>query len=100
MIYYPRMKLTQSQKIKLHHILKRHDVKRAEVFGSFARGDATAQSDLDILIDFKGRKSLFDLAGLKLDLEDQFGRSVDVVTYRSVNPRLKPFIMKHRLLVV
>ncbi len=94
------MKLTASQKKQLSRILKQHDVRRAEVFGSFARGDATAKSDLDILIDMRGRKSLFDLVGLKLDLEDRFGRSVDIVTYRSVNPRLKPFIMEHRLVIV
>lgn len=43
-------------------ILKRHDIKRASIFGSFARGSATSKSDIDFLIEYEGKtKNLFDL---------------------------------------
>ena len=50
-------------------ILKRNDIVRAGIFGSYARGEQKKRSDLDILIEFKGKKSLFDLVGLKQELE-------------------------------
>lgn len=55
-------------------------VKRAAIFGSFARGDATEESDIDLLIEFKGKeKSLLDLAALKIKLEESLGRNVDLL---------------------
>lgn len=54
---------------KIIPILKRHGVVKAGIFGSSARGEATRKSDIDILIQFKGRKSLLDLAGLEIELE-------------------------------
>jgi uncharacterized protein len=49
--------------------LKQHDVAHAAIFGSFVHGEQREDSDVDILIDFNGEKSLFDLVGLKLELE-------------------------------
>jgi predicted nucleotidyltransferase len=54
---------------KALEILQRNGIKRAGFFGSIVRGEMTDESDIDILIEFEGRKSLLDLAGLKLDLE-------------------------------
>jgi predicted nucleotidyltransferase len=42
-------------------ILRKHDVKRASLFGSVVRGEATEDSDIDLLVEFEGRKSLLDL---------------------------------------
>ena len=63
-------------KIKIKPILKRHDVKRAAVFGSYARGDQKKKSDIDILIEYKNDndKSLLDFVGLKLELEKRLGK--------------------------
>ena len=82
------------QKVKkiIVPILKRHQVKRASIFGSYARGEASKSSDIDLLIDFHGRKSLFDLSGLKIDLEDSLHKKVDLATPRSVSPFLKKYI--------
>ncbi|NMX21194.1 hypothetical protein C5S30_01880 [ANME-1 cluster archaeon GoMg4] len=44
-------------------ILVRHGVKKIAIFGSYARGDAKPESDIDILVEFSGRKSLLDLVG-------------------------------------
>ncbi len=55
-------------------ILKKHDVVKAALFGSYAKGEQTKKSDIDILIKFKGNKSLFDLIDLKFDLEENLGK--------------------------
>jgi len=63
-------------------------VTKLGLFGSFARGDEKAESDVDILVNFKKPISLFDHAGIEIDLENKTGRKVDLVTERSLsNPR-------------
>ena len=74
-------------------ILKKNGVVRAGIFGSFARGEAKKKSDIDILVKFKGRKGLFDLARLELEIEKKAGRKVDLLTYNSLNPRIKDSIL-------
>ncbi len=82
-------------------VLKKHDVKRAAIFGSFARGEANAKSDVDFLIEYKGRnKSLLDLVGLKLDLEEILARKVDVITYRSIYWRLRERILAEQVIIL
>lgn len=81
-------------KEKIIPILKANDVVRSSVFGSFARGEDTPESDIDLLIELKEPKGLLFLAGLKFKLEDILGRDVDLLTYRSVNPRLEKYIYK------
>ncbi len=80
-------------------ILKRSGVVRSAVFGSVARGEAKKTSDIDFLIQFKGKKTLFDLVGLKLDLEDALKKKVDVVMYSSLHPLLKEHILKDQKLI-
>jgi uncharacterized protein len=74
-------------------ILNRHNVARAGLFGSYARGTMGKDSDVDILISFKGKKTLLDLIGLKQELEDRLRRKVDVLTYKSIHPLLKNRIL-------
>ena len=54
-----------------------HDVR---IFGSVARGDDRTDSDVDFLVNLEPGRSLFDLGGLLMDLQDLLGRKVDVVT--------------------
>ena len=77
-------------------ILKAHKIKKAAVFGSFARGDFDNKSDVDILIEPPEDFSLFDLAGLHLNLEDMLGRKVDVMISDSINPLIKDKVMKEK----
>ena len=58
------------------------------VFGSVARGDATDASDVDFLVDLEPGRSLLDLGGLLMDLQDLLQRDVDVVTERGLRPRV------------
>ena len=78
------------------YILKHNGVSNASIFGSFARGEMKKNSDIDLLIKFKGSKSLLDLAGLKLILEDSLGRKVDLLTYNSLHPLLKDRILREQ----
>jgi predicted nucleotidyltransferase len=55
------------------------------------------ESDIDILIEFEGRKSLLDLVHLKNELEDAVNRRVDVLTYRSLHTRLRDRILAEQV---
>jgi len=82
-------------------IFKRHAVKRAAIFGSFARGEAQAKSDVDFLIEYEeNNKSLFDLFDLKSDLEESLGRKVDLITYNSIYKGLKDKILSEQVVIL
>jgi predicted nucleotidyltransferase len=85
---------------KILPVLRRYGVIRASIFGSFARGDAKRGSDLDLLVEFKGEKSLLDLAGLKINLEETLKMDVDVLTYRSLHPLLKERILNEQEVIM
>lgn len=99
------MKKKQSKELKqikskVVGILRRNDVVKAGIFGSYAREDVKKKSDIDILIKFKGRKSLFDLAGLKIELEEELHKKVDILTYRSIHPLIKSSILKEEIRIL
>ena len=73
-------------------VLAKYGVVKSDLFGSFARGDYDDQSDIDLLVDVPQGTSLFDLIYLKEDLEKALNRSVDVVTYRSINKHVRKYI--------
>ena len=68
---------------------RRFAVRDLAVFGSVARGDASAASDLDVLVDFEGAATFDGYMGLKLFLEDSLGVKVDLVTRAALKPRLR-----------
>jgi hypothetical protein len=70
----------EAQRAEIIRIAREHGARNVRVFGSVGRGDGTPESDLDLLIDFEPRRSLLDLVGLKLDLEELLGCPVDVAT--------------------
>jgi hypothetical protein len=78
-------------------VLKRHDVKRASLFGSIVRGEMTQDSDIDILVEFQGQKSLLNLGGLKVELEEELNCKVNVLTYNSLHPLLKEQILAEKI---
>lgn len=90
-----------SIKKKIVPILRKHALKRAAIFGSFARGEAKAKSDVDILIEYKTKnKSLFDLVDLKFDLEERLGRKVDLITYSSIYPIIREQILAEQVVIL
>lgn len=90
--------LTHLQKYKAL-IGDRYLIKRIGVFGSLARGDSAIGSDIDIVVELE-RQNLFDLIGIKQDLEERFDCRVDIVSYREkMNPFLKRRIDKEAVYV-
>ena len=88
-------------KNKVSAIFKRHDVKKAAVFGSYARGEEKNKSDVDILIEYKNNdKSLFDFIGLKLELEEKLGKKVDLVEYSEIRPRIKERVLNEQVAIL
>ena len=69
-------------------ILKEYGVSCARVFGSVARGTATPESDLDLVVSLKQPIGLIKFFELNNRLEDALGRKVDLATPKSLNPRL------------
>ena len=63
------------------------------VFGSRARGEASAASDLDLLVDLAPDRDLLDLIAFKLDVEDILGRRVDVLTEAALSPYLRAGVL-------
>lgn len=74
--------------------LKKHSASYIGIFGSFARNEMNESSDIDVLVEFKGRISLLDLVGFEIELSEQLGRKVDLVTRGAVYPKLWPYIQK------
>ncbi len=84
---------------KLIKILKKYGVKKIEIFGSYARGEAKPGSDIDIIVDFEETKSLLDLVKIEQELEDALGVKVDLLTRASISPYLKEIIAKESKIV-
>jgi hypothetical protein len=81
-------------------ILRKNGVKRASFFGSIVRGEMIEDSDVDLLVEFEGRRSLLDLAHLKNELEDAVDRRVDLLTYKSLHPLLKERILAEQVPII
>src|SRR5689334_12234311 len=77
-------------------VLKKADVTKAALFGSYVRGDNTKKSDIDILVDLPRGKTLLDLVGLEQDLQEILHKKVDVVTYNGIHPLLKDHILRYQ----
>lgn len=74
--------------------IDRLGVWRFGLFGSFAKGNQNAESDIDLLVEFRpGRKSFDSFMGLSFLLEDILGRKVDLVTPESLSPYIGPKIL-------
>lgn len=70
-----------------------YGVRYIRVFGSVARGEADDRSDIDFLVDLEKGRSLLDLGGLLMDLQDLLGRSVDVVTESGLRQRIRSRVL-------
>ena len=76
--------LRHEKRAEILRLAEAHGARNVRVFGSVVRADNRDDSDVDLLVEFDKGKSLLDLIGLKLDLENLLGANVDVVTPNSL----------------
>ncbi len=88
------MVLDAAQYRLIQETLLPYGPKKIGIFGSYARGDANENSDLDILVSFSGKITLWDIIGLEEELSAKLNKDVDLITERSLNPRLAPYVYK------
>ena len=70
-------------------VLKRYFIKRAAIFGSFAKGNYTSNSDIDLLIEPGKGFTLFNMLNLEEEITDLIHRKVDLVEYSALKPSIK-----------
>ncbi len=78
-------------------IQERFRVKEMAIFGSFARGEENADSDIDLLTDFDSDADLFDLTGLADFLENLLSRRVDVVSGKGLRKELRKTVLEEAI---
>ena len=88
-----RLDTIRHHRLKLLRVAEEHGARNLRVFGSVARGTESAASDLDLLVELDTDRSLFDLVGLHLAIEDIVAVMVDVVTERGLSPYLRDRIL-------
>jgi hypothetical protein len=86
--------LRATKRDEILRIAARRGARNVRVFGSVARGESDAASDVDFLVDLEPGRSLFDLSGLLIDLEAALRTEVDVVTERGLRARIREGVLR------
>lgn len=92
-------KIINRIKPKIIKILIKNKVKRAGIFGSYARGEARKDSDIDILIE-PVKNMGFKFAGLEIQLTRALKKKVDLVSYNGISPYLKNRILRQEVRII
>ena len=74
-------------------LIEKYHVRQLGIFGSYARGDYNSASDIDILVEYAQKPSLFDLIELQQYLSDRLQMKVDLVTKDGLKPKIKEKIL-------
>jgi predicted nucleotidyltransferase len=86
--------LIRAKREEILQIAERYGASNVRVFGSVARGEADERSDIDFLVDLAPGRTLFDLGGLLMDLQETLGREVDVVTVPGLRDRIRERVLR------
>ena len=89
----PSLKEVTAKRAEILQLADRYRTSNVRLFGSIIRGDSTPQSDVDFLIKTNPGCSLFDLGGLREDLQDLLSSPVDVVPEDTLKPRARERIL-------
>jgi len=84
---------------RILQIAEQYGAQKVRVFGSVARGQDDADSDIDFLVDMEPGRSLFDLGGLLMDLEKLLNSKVDIVTERGLKERIRDRVVNEAVLL-
>jgi len=74
---------------KVADVCRRNEVRRLRVFGSYARGEATEASDMDLIADFSRPKSLLDIVRIEREMSSALGVRVDLLTEGAISPYIR-----------
>lgn len=90
--------MSVQEKLRTHrkeiiNLAQRRGAHNLRIFGSLARGEATAQSDIDLLVDLEPGRTIFDLGGLLVDLQKLLNCPVDIVTEKGLRPRIRQQVL-------
>ncbi|MHC4071853.1 MAG: nucleotidyltransferase family protein [Planctomycetota bacterium] len=90
-------RLLSEKRDEICAIASKHGAYNIRIFGSVARGEAGADSDIDFLIDAGPTTSSWFPAGLILDLEEILGQRVEVVTTKALNPHIREHVLREAI---
>lgn len=87
-------------KKKIVNTLKKYNVKKAGIFGSYAKGIEGKNSDVDILIEIKNEGNLSDIIEIKLKLENKLKKKIDLIEYSCIHPLIKNNVLKEEIKII
>ena len=90
----PLLNIVQQKKKDILEVARAHGIVNIRIFGSVIRDEATPPSDIDLLVDLEKGRSLLDLGGASIKLQEVLGRKVDIVTERGLHWYLRDKILK------
>jgi uncharacterized protein len=93
------MNLALSEKEKIIEICKRNDISYCALFGSFARGEADENSDIDLLVRFSKPIGLFGFVGVEQEFESALGRKIDLATDKMIGKYIRESVF-HDLKII
>ena len=91
--------LLKSYRQEILRIAAQYGAYNIRIFGSVARNEADSNSDVDFLVELEPGRSLFDLGGLLMDLQNLLGCPVDVVTEKGLKKRIRQQVLKGNFLM-
>jgi predicted nucleotidyltransferase len=89
--------LLADRREEILRIAAKHGAYNLRVFEAVARGEADANSYIDILVDLEPGRSLFDLGGVLMDLQHLLNTDVDVVTEPGLRPRIRERVLREAM---
>ena len=84
---------------KISKVARQYGIQKAYIFGSYARGDAVHESDIDICIEKGKIRTLFEFSGFCQDLEEALGKKIDVLTTTGMSSDFRKKVEKEMILV-
>jgi len=85
--------LALSEQEKIIEICRRNDISFCALFGSFARGEANSQSDIDLLVRFSKPKG-YNWLDAAFEIEEVLGKKVDLITEKGLSPHVRDYVYK------
>ena len=87
-------------KLKIEKIIKKRGIKKAGIFGSYARGEQTKNSDIDILIEPSKEMGFFEIVNLEEELKKSLKKKIDLLTYASIHKLLRERILNEEVRII